>query len=51
MQTITIALEPADVNLIFLVPDTGKKIKRNKSFFLLHVKMIYQLQEEENYPK
>ena len=35
MQTITIALEPADVNLIFLVPDTGKKIKRNKSFFFI----------------
>ena len=30
---------------MFLVPDTGKKIERKQSFFLLHAKMIYQLQE------
>ena len=35
LQTIIIALEPADENSIFLVPDTGKKIERKKSFFFI----------------
>ena len=35
LQTITIALEPADENSIFLVPDTGKKIIRKKTFFFI----------------
>lgn len=33
LQTITIALEPADENSMFLVPDTGKKIQRKNTFF------------------
>ena len=35
LQTLTIALEPADDNSIFLIPDTGKKIERKKSFFFI----------------
>ena len=35
LQTLTIALEPSDENSMFLVPDTGKKIKRNNSFFFI----------------
>ena len=35
LQTITIALEPADENSHFLVPYTGKKIKRKNSFFFI----------------
>ena len=35
LQTITVALEPADENSIFLVPDTGKKIIRKNSFFFI----------------
>ncbi len=36
LQTLTIALEPADDDSNFLVPDTGKKIERKKSFFLAY---------------
>lgn len=35
LQTITIALESFDENSMFLVPDTGKKIKRKNSFFFV----------------
>ena len=35
LQTITIALEPADENSHFLVPYTGKKIKRKNPFFFI----------------
>ena len=35
LQTITVALEPSDDNSMFLVPDTGKKIKRKNSFFFI----------------
>ena len=35
LQTISIALEPADEKSVFLVPDTGKKIIRKKSFFFI----------------
>lgn len=35
LQTITIALEPADEKSMFSVPDTGKKIERKKSFFFI----------------
>ena len=35
LQTLSIALEPSDENSIFLVPDTGKKIKRKNSFFFI----------------
>ena len=47
LQTINIALEPADENSMFLIPDT--KIKRIMYFSLQHVKMIYQHQEEKDY--
>ena len=40
LQTINIALSPAEENSMFLIPDTVKKIKRNNSFFLPHYKMI-----------
>lgn len=35
LQTITIALEPADEKSMFLVSYTGKKIERKKSFFFI----------------
>ena len=35
LQTLSIALEPSDENSTFLVPDTGKKIKRKNSFFFI----------------
>lgn len=35
LQTISIALEPADENSMFLVPESGKKIKRKNSFFFI----------------
>jgi len=35
LQTIIIALEPADENSHFLVPYTGKKIKRKNAFFFI----------------
>ena len=35
LQIINISLEPVDENLIFLIPDTGKKIKRNNRFFFI----------------
>ena len=35
LQTINIALEPSDEKSIFLIPDTGKKIKRKKTFFFI----------------
>ena len=35
LQTMNIALEPSDEDSIFLVPDTGKKIKKKNSFFFI----------------
>lgn len=35
LQTISIALEPADKNSMFLVIETGKKIERKNSFFFI----------------
>ncbi len=35
LQSFNIALEPADEDYNFLVPDTGKKIKRKNTFFCI----------------
>ena len=49
LQTLTIALEPADDDSSFLVTDTGKKIERKKSFFFYSLSKWFINKEEKNY--
>ena len=51
LQSISVILESSDEGTNILIPGIGKTFKYNKNFFLLLVKMIFKLEEEENFQK